>query len=287
VDDAINDPAARASRYSDLIKAYCDRVTDQHFSFGESFHFALFSGDEPLAEAMIATERMIAEEGGFRAGERVLDVGCGVGGPALTIAEASGAHVTGINIVEHQVELARERAAARGLAERVTFTLGDAMRMPFGDGEFDHVYALEAGCHLPDKALFHRECARVLRPGGLFVGLDWMRTDGLSAEDEERYIKPICRYNSIPHLISLSELKRYLADAGLIVELIEDASVRGDILRNWEILDEETIASLRAMPVEVMPQTLQVLTGAGIALAEGARRGAFVIGHWKARKAID
>ncbi len=281
----IVDPKVRENRYTEMVRAYFDRVTDTYREkWGDSFHFGIFSGSESLVEALLTVERMIADEGGFRPGMRVLDIGCGVGGPALTIAEYTGAHVTGVNIVERQVEIARERAAERGLADRTRFEVADGMRMPFPDGAFDAVYIFEAGCHMPDKAAFYVECARVLRPGGVFLGTEWMRREGLSAQEETRYIEPICRCFAVPHMVTLVELKEYVTAAGLGVELLEDVSVRGDILRNWELLDDKTIEGIRGLAPDAIPPTLRMLTDGGIAIAEAARAGAFVIGHWLARK---
>ena len=213
------DPQARTANYERMVVAYYDRVTDTYRrAWGDSFHFAVFSGAETLHEAMVATERKLADEGGFRPDMRVLDIGCGVGGPALNIAEHSGAHVTGINVVPHQVEIARRRAAKRGLAERTHFEVADGMSMPFPDGAFDAVYIFEAGCHMPDKARFYVECARVLRPGGVFLGLEWLQRDGLTASEAAQHIEPICRCFAVPHLATLAELERYLCAAGLQVD---------------------------------------------------------------------
>ena len=197
-----------------MVRAYYDRVTDTYRArWSESFHFAVFKGAEPLEEAMLATEHAIADEGGFRPGMRMLDVGCGVGGPALNIAEHSGALVTGVNIVEKHIAIARERAITRGLANRTEFVVGDGMNLAFADASFDAVYVFEAGCHMPDKGRFYRECARVLRPGGVFLGTEWLKKPGLSAEQETAIIEPICRLFCLPDLISLPELDRFLRDA--------------------------------------------------------------------------
>jgi cyclopropane fatty-acyl-phospholipid synthase-like methyltransferase len=294
------DPQARIANCQRMVVAYFDRVTDTYRrAWGDSFHFALFSGDETLPEAMVATERRLADEGGFRPGMRVLDIGCGVGGPALNIAEHSGAHVTGVNIVPHQIEIARRRAAERGLAERTHFELADGMSMPFPDGAFDAAYSFDAGCHMPDKARFYVECARVLRPGGVFLGNDWLQRDGLTASEAAQHIEPICRTFAVPHMATLTELERYLADAGLRVEVIEDASVRGNIDRNWALVDAKNMDGVRSfVPTLVMttikvlhniapgllPPVLRILTDGGVALTEAARAGAFLIGHWRARK---
>lgn len=283
----VKDPKVRTARYRDLVRAYYDRVTDTYRSrWGESFHFAVFQGAEPLPEALLATERRIADEGGFRAGMKVLDVGCGIGGPALNIAEHSGAHVTGVNIVEHHIEVAKQRAAERGLADKTAFVLMDGMELEFPDNHFDAVYVFEAGCHMPDKPRFYHGCARVLKPGGVFVGMDWLRKDGLSPADEATYIEPICRHFSVPQLISLNELSQYLTDAGLTVEQVEDVTTWGNILRNWELVDSKIVQGLRRFVPWLIPPTERLLADGGTSLSKAARVGAFVIGHWRARKPL-
>src|SRR5215468_2903559 len=94
--DLARDPATRADNYADLVRGYFDLVTPIYLEkWGESFHFAVFRGNKSLEEAITATEQWIADVGCFKPGMKVLDIGCGVGGPALTIAKHSGAHVTG------------------------------------------------------------------------------------------------------------------------------------------------------------------------------------------------
>jgi ubiquinone/menaquinone biosynthesis C-methylase UbiE len=284
-DRLVADPAARQDRYQEMVRAYFDQVTDTYREkWCDSFHFAVFSGSETLAEAIQATERRIADEAGARQGVRLLDVGCGVGGPALSIAAYSGAHVTGVSIVPRQIEIARQRAAERDLTGQTRFEVADAMDLPFDAETFDAAYVFDASCHMPDKAAFCKQVARVLRPGGRFVGLDWMKKDGLGPADEAKYVEPICRLHGVPHLVSLPEWHYCLAGAGLRVELVEDASERGNILRNWEMVDTLAVKGIRGLLPWLIPPTLRMLTDGGLALARGARAGAFVIGHWIATK---
>jgi len=279
----IADRGARETRYEPMVRAYFDRVTDIYRKYwGDSFHFAIFRGDEPLAEAVAATERFIGERGAFHAGQDVLDIGCGVAGPAVHFAERFGVRVTGVNLSARQIGIARDRVVAHGVADRVRFVIADGMQLPLAREAFDRAYELEAGCHMPDKSGFARECARVLRPGGVFLGLDWMRGDGLSRADRARYVEPICRFHSVPDLSTLAEWGASLEAAGFRVEALESAAAHGDILRNWELLDEKTIAAFRASPPDQMDPTLRFVTEGGVALAEGARAGAFVLGHWRA-----
>jgi SAM-dependent methyltransferase len=279
------DRQLRRRHYRRLVRTYYESVTDVYReAWGESFHFAIFQGSEPLRDALLATERRIADDGAFHDGMLLLDVGCGVGGPALNIAAHSRARVVGLNLVERQIAVARERTAARGLGPLVRFVAGDGMAMPFPDAAFDGLYIFEAGCQMPDKARFYEECARVLKPGAVFLGLDWMRRDGLDPGDVDRWIEPICRLHGVPDLVAPEELEEHLARAGFDVDALEDAAVQGDVLRNWELLDEKTIAGIRDLPPHAIPPVLRLVTEGGIALAEAARAGAFLIGYWRARK---
>ena len=281
----INDPVARTTNYASMVRSYYDCVTAIYrLAWGDSYHFALFSGSESLPEALIATERMIVDDGKFRAGLKILDVGCGIGGPALNIAAYSGAHITGLDLVKQHIEIARQKAAELDLEDLVSFVLGDAMNMPFPDGSFDCVYLFESGCHTPDKAIFYKECARVLKAGGLFIGLDWMRREHLTLEAEEEYIEPICRYCALPNMITLTELSSYLKDAGLVPELLEDRSLSGNILRNWEPFDNQLITSIKGFSSESIWPAQRTLKQGGAALRQAAVAGAFIIGYWRAHK---
>ena len=77
---------------------------------------------------------------------RILDVGCGVGGPALTIAAHTGAHVTGVDLVSGRVAIAMERAS-----DPTDFVVGDMLDLPFDDNSFDGAYSFEAICHVPTR----------------------------------------------------------------------------------------------------------------------------------------
>jgi sterol 24-C-methyltransferase len=100
---------------------------------------------------------------------RVLDVGCGVGGPAREIARFSGANIVGISINDAQVAKARRYTAKAGLSSQVEFVQGDFMQLSelFGEGSFDAVYAIEATVHAPNFEGIYGEIKKVLKPGGI------------------------------------------------------------------------------------------------------------------------
>lgn len=99
----------------------------------------------------------------------VLDVGCGVGGPACFIAERKQSRVVGITNSTAGIAGARRLAAARGLDMRVTFEHAEAHDLPFDTASFDAVWSCETIHNFPDKTAVVREVARVLKPGGTVV----------------------------------------------------------------------------------------------------------------------
>ena len=277
----IADRALRLKHYGPMVRRYyeCVTATYRHF-WGDCYHFAIYNGGDSHEQAMMATEKRIAAEGAFRKGIRILEVGCGLGGPALNIAEWCEAEITAIDLCEHHVRIALERARARGLEGRVRFTVADGMKLPFADRQFDRVYVFEAGCHTPDKEAFCRECARVLQPGGEFLGLDWMQHDGLTERDHDRYIEPICRYCSLPDMISPTMMGVYLNCAGFEVIVSEAASSIESLLPNWKLSSGAWKPPGDGWDADALARISQ----GGQALEEATRAGAFVIGHWRSIK---
>lgn len=275
------DPLLRVQQYRPMVRRYYECITSvyRHF-WGDCYHFALFRDRESRTDALAATEHMIADEGRFRPGMDVLDVGCGLGGPALNIAAYSGVSITGVDLCEHHVRIASERALARKMQDRVSFRVGDGMHLPFADDSFDRIYVFEAGCHMPDKAAFCRECARVLRIGGEFLGLDWMQSNGLTQAEADRYIEPICQFCSVPDLISPAMMSNYLRRSGFEVLRSEEACSQQSLLRNFQAPEDAPPLLLGDWDATA----LQRVSRGGFALEEAARAGAFIVGRWHARK---
>jgi cyclopropane fatty-acyl-phospholipid synthase-like methyltransferase len=154
-----------------------DYRTVWHNSDNLAFHFGYYSDSiEQHAHALTNANHVLAEIGRVRAGDRVLDAGCGVGGSGLWLARHRGVAVVGITPVAHQVDQARKVARQRGLDHMVAFEQADYTRAPFPDASFDVVWALESLCHAVDKRAFYREAFRLLRPGGRLVVAEYVRT---------------------------------------------------------------------------------------------------------------
>jgi len=106
----------------------------------------------------------------------ILDVGSGLGAIAVALAkDYSAASVIGIDVEPHLVEHSCERAKKANLTDKVEFQQVVPGPLPFSDNTFDIVVTKDAIVHIPDKAEFYRDVLRVLKPGGAFVGSDWLR----------------------------------------------------------------------------------------------------------------
>ncbi len=106
---------------------------------------------------------------------KILDIGCGIGGPARFIAVDTGCHVTGIDLTESFVETGNHLSRLVGLEEQVMLKTGNALALPFADSEFDAAYMIHVGMNIADKDQLISEAARVIKPGGRFVIYDVMQ----------------------------------------------------------------------------------------------------------------
>ncbi|MFE4622185.1 SAM-dependent methyltransferase [Streptomyces mirabilis] len=121
-----------------------------------------------------ATTRELAEHLELRAGLRVLDVGSGLGGPARHLAQHAGADVTGVDLTEEYVDVARRLTDRVGLADRARFQQGDVTALPFPRASFDRAWMLQVGMNIEDKGRLFTEISRVLTDNGLFIVYDVM-----------------------------------------------------------------------------------------------------------------
>lgn len=153
--------------------------------------------------------------------DHILDVGCGIGGSTLYLAQKYHCQATGITLSPIQAGRAKERAFEAGLARQAQFQVADALAMPFADQSFDVVWSLESGEHMPDKQQFLAECYRVLKPGGRLILATWChRAVDLEplTEAEQKHLDEIYRVYCLPHVISLNnylELAQKLGFQGL------------------------------------------------------------------------
>lgn len=187
-----------------------DRLTRDEASMFDEFHGG---GRE--------STRALARDIGLEQGTRVLDVGCGIGGPARTLSAEFGCEVTGVDLTADFIHAARMLSARVGMAAQVTFLEGSALALPVADASFDLVWSQNMLMNIPDKAQFAREVARVLRPGGRCAIESVVAGEGEVLFPSFWASEPALSFVPRP-----DELRAAFAAAGLVMQLWQDNTAR-------------------------------------------------------------
>ncbi|GBG71920.1 hypothetical protein CBR_g10856 [Chara braunii] len=219
------DAQGRKALYADMVNKYYDLATSFYeYGWGESFHFAHRHKNETLRESIRRHQHYLALRLGLKPGMKVLDVGCGIGGPLREIAIFSGASITGLNNNQFQVARGTALNKAAGLDKTCDYLKADFMKMPIADSSYDAAYAIEATCHAPSPVECYREICRVLKPGQCFAGYEWCVTDAYNADDpvHRKCKEDIEIGDGLPDLQSCSQCVEALKGAGFEVIMTED-----------------------------------------------------------------
>ena len=156
--------------------------------------------------------RDLAQLAGLRQGDRVLHVGCGIGGPARTLAVEFGCHVTGVDIAESYVEAGRMLNERVGLSETISLHVGNALDLSHGDASFDVVWMQHVGMYVSDKTSLYHEARRVLRPRGKLAMHEII--DG--SVSPPHYPTPWASDPSTSFLASPDRMKAMLVESGFL-----------------------------------------------------------------------
>ena len=168
----------------------------------------------------------LAEQMRLSGDARVLDIGCGLGGPARTLAEAYGCHVSGIDLTEVFCEAAKVLSDWVGLGDRVAFHHGDATDLPFEDDRFDAAMTIHVAMNIAAKDKVYVHAKRVVKPGGVFAVYDVLQGEG----GDVVFPVPWAREPSISHLATPKEMRSLLADAGFKILDVRDST---DESQSW------------------------------------------------------
>ncbi|SCW02818.1 LAFE_0F14950g1_1 [Lachancea fermentati] len=217
----------RLDDYNEATHSYYNVVTDFYeYGWGSSFHFSRFYPGESFSASVARHEHYLAYKAGIKEGDLVLDVGCGIGGPAREICTFTGANIIGLNNNDYQLAKAKYYARKANLDKKLDFVKGDFMKMEFEPNTFDKVYAIEATCHAPKLEGVYGEIYKVLKPGGVFAVYEWVMTDNYDETNPE--------HRKIAYEIELGDG----------IPKMFPADVAREALRNvgFEVLEEKDLA---------------------------------------------
>lgn len=235
-------PEERNKNYKSLVNSYYDLATlFYEWGWGQSFHFANRYPNESFAESIKRHEYYLASKLALGSGgggnnnttpsvSKIVDVGCGIGGPLRNICKFTGADVTGLTINQYQVQ--RGNSIIDGDpwlgTSRCRLVQGDFMQMPFEDSVFDGAYAIEATCHAPDRVGVYSEIYRVLKPGSVFACYEWCMTDEYDPDNQlhRKMKKYIEEGDGLPDICHTSECLNAMKASGF--EILEEKDIAGD-----------------------------------------------------------
>jgi tocopherol O-methyltransferase len=224
-------------QFYDASSGLWEQVWGEHMHHG---HYGL-NGNEKKnrRQAQIDLIEELLGWSGVGQAQDILDVGCGIGGSSLYLAQKFKARVTGITLSPVQASRATERAREAGLEAEVQFQVVDALEMPFADDSFDLMWSLESGEHMPDKEKFLQECYRVLKPGGTFLMATWCHrpitpATGELTPDEKQHLAEIYRVYCLPYVISLPEYEQIAQN--LPLQSIRTADWSDAVAPFWDIV---------------------------------------------------
>jgi microcystin synthetase protein McyJ len=165
---------------SELYTNIAKRDPDLHDpNIPQWLNFGYWKEETTYNGACTALARKLGEIAELQAGDQVLDVGFGFAEQDLLwVRENQVDSIIGLNTTELQVEIAQERVAKMGLADRINLQVGSATKIPFSDNSFDKVTALECAFHFDTREDFFAEAFRVLRPGGKMALADCLPREG-------------------------------------------------------------------------------------------------------------
>lgn len=224
----------------------------EHYDFASPFYKSLWgrhihhgyysTGGESKETAAENLIELLVEHSQLSKGSRVLDVGCGIGGSAIWLAEKLDCRVTGITNSPVQMRMAAE--AAGHLPNKPAFLVDDANDLSVKNS-FDVIWAVEVLAHLHNRAGFFRKAARLLVPGGKICEAAWLKDDRLFGKREEKYIREI-EEGMLVSLPTRSEYEKHFENNNLRLLFYEDISA--EVARTWDlcldIIKDKTLLQL-------------------------------------------
>jgi len=239
----------RNTEYATLVDNYYELSTSFYeWGWGQSFHFAYRLPGENFDSSIKRHEYYIASLLNVKEGDRVLDCGCGIGGPMRNITRFTRANVTGVTISDQQVKRGNELNKRAGLfpsdgqqhttavSMQADFTkLTEVDPKTFMEDSFDAVYAIEATCHAPRREDVYAEIFKVLKPGGRFACYEWCLTDRYEPGNSEhaQIKKQIEEGDALPDMTTCSKVVEALESVGFNVVLHRDCALDDGQVMPW------------------------------------------------------
>jgi tocopherol O-methyltransferase len=264
------------------IRKFYDLGSPLYFEvYGRHIHDGYYiTGRETNQEAQENLTRLLVEKARIKKGVKILDVGCGVGGSSIWMAENLGATTVGLTISPVQVEIARKLAQDRRVNS--SFLLMDAEKMYFDD-KFDVIWVLAALTHFRNQYNFIKSATGFLKKGGKFIIFDWMLDEHVTDTLNDRYVKPVAERMLLSSLYPLNSYLKWFIKEGYRISYAED--VTDHTIKTWDdalsVIKEPAVLKLATrITKEEIGEVLRFLKSLGAmkrAMQKGKLKAGIVI----------
>lgn len=201
--------------------------------WGPHIHHGLWNGDESASVAQCQLTDTLADLANVTSGERMVDIGCGMGGSSIRLAKSRGINATGVTLSPVQAHWATMSSRLNRVRSATRFMAHDAELVEFDPGSFDVVWSVECTEHLFDKPEFFRRAAEWLRPGGRMAICVWFEGEDTSRSNHYQQCKDVCERFVCPSLATRKDYASWMTDQGLQIRHNVDWTDR--VTKTWEI----------------------------------------------------
>ena len=210
----------------------------------------------------LAATDALARHAKINESTHVLDLCCGLGGPARYLAYHHGCRVTGVDMNTDRLAGAVRLTERTKLEDRVLFHHANALQTGLADETFDVIVSQEAFCHIPDKKTLIAECVRLLKPGGCIVYTDILARNSMTNEIRSRLESEM----AFSELSTLEQYCHLLEEKGCPVVEVEDlsddwAQILIDRLAMYRSLKEQTVSSFGLAHFQKWDRTYSFFVG--------------------------
>jgi sarcosine/dimethylglycine N-methyltransferase len=215
----------------------------------------------------LAASRELADSLGLRAGSEVLDVGCGLGGPARFLAATYGCRVTGIDLSPSFIDVAATLTDRCGMSEGVSFRCADALSLPFAEGVFDDAWTQHVAMNIADRLTFYAEIRRVLKPDGRLAVHDVVAGNG----EPLHYPVPWANHPELSYLLTSDAMREVVQRAGF-AEVSYDDKTAASLSWFGELQSRLRSSPPLSLAIIMGPQFREKVQNLGRNLQEGRIR---------------
>jgi len=193
---------------ADIFEDICKKLEQQGVDLNKVSRSDISGVDEFHVQGAAISNEIVNEI--YLKDTKVLDVGCGLGGPSRMLADRFNCKVTGIDLCDEYIRTAQKLSELTGLTDKTEFIHGDALNLPFKESSFDIVWTQHVQMNIADKDKFYSEIKRVLNDEGALVYYDIFK----KGKEEVNYPLPWANNASISFLESIQLVDALLDDLG-------------------------------------------------------------------------